>query len=81
MTAFDEARERHRELLASVPNAEGHLTMKKVIEHHAPVDQIGDGRFTICNGCDPGWYAEESAGWPCSTIRLIAADFNVTLPS
>lgn len=32
-----------------------------------------------CDGCDPGMYAESSAGWPCSTIDAIADHYGIPL--
>lgn len=82
MSALAEARDRHAVLVESVPRVEGWRTMTKVIEHHAPV---GGGDWcvceatVVCRGCDVGQHAEGRPDWPCSTIRLIAADFHVIL--
>jgi hypothetical protein len=82
MSELQEARDRHQVLIESVPHAEGWRTMEKVILHHAPVSaQWAGDAFVGCRGCDAGMYAEALPAWPCSTIRLIAADYNVILPA
>lgn len=60
----------HANLLSIVEPMDNVLAA--VVRHHRPQDSPPE-----CTGCDPGKYAEEYTGWPCSTIDLILKELEL----
>jgi len=67
----ERAREAARERLQVEQRlAKAHPALQPVIAHHSPAEH-GFLYSWTCKGCDTGAYAEDSPGWPCSTLELI----------
>ena len=45
---------------------------------HTPV--LDHGAYPVCEGCDPGQYADGRPEWPCSTAEALAGALGVSLP-
>jgi hypothetical protein len=67
---LDTAPERHAAELAKLDGK-----LREVLDLHQPdVISHADQGEPFCYGCDPGWYAEGPAYWPCQTWALITGE-------
>jgi hypothetical protein len=64
--------ELHERVLAALP--EPLLDVAKLHEPHVYETYA----HPECCGCDPGSYAEDSPGWPCTTYELLMKKAGVT---